>query len=146
MIILLFSIFQVIYLSFAILYQDDNRLLYLSKLHMCSLGSLLLCVTKIYFNIIQFSAKHFAQPITGGKNKILSMEIISSLEPWLMDSIFHLHLPVEIMHEPLPECLLSLIFCKELCSLIMSQSRYPSSQKIFLDSTFFFTWIQGLTL
>lgn len=98
----------------------------LHKLHFIYVSCLQLCAITIrvsndlsfvpwlkYFLVIHFSVVHHVLPNTEGRNRILSMEMVSSLEPtffhsWLADGIYHPHLWVDIMQEPLHKSPLNL--------------------------------------
>lgn len=90
-----------------------------------------------FFCIIKFSVP----PITEGRNVFLSMEVLSSLElaffqPWFIEDTFHASLQVEIMQEPLPNCLPSLIFPQWLCALMASYSKHSCTSQFFHDRIF----------
>lgn len=87
-----------------------------SKVYICHL----LCCIKLVIHcfscthISKFFVIHLAQVVTVGRNGIVSMEIVSSLELTLFqlcvsDSTFHTYLPVKIMQQPYSKCLLHLI-------------------------------------
>lgn len=72
------------------LYQDDNKLLSLHRLHTISLDNLQTCAMIIinifvicvifHFHNIQISVIHPPIPVTVGRNWVLCMETASSLE------------------------------------------------------------------
>lgn len=80
-------------------------------------------------------------PVMVARNRILSIKIVSSLEPalfqlWLMDGTFHNHISVEIMDGPLSRCPMSLIFFQELCVVMRSHFHHLAFSQMFHDRTF----------
>lgn len=83
----------------------------------------------LYFCYFQLSVIHPAQPIITGRNRILSMEILSFLDAalfqsWLVDGTVHTHLPIRIMQESFPKYSQSLITNQEHCALVATHSHH----------------------
>lgn len=71
--------------------------------------------------------------VIAAKNRILSMEMASSLKMALFQShirdiTFHTHLSKDIMPKPLPKCQMSLITLQKICAILVSFPCHSNSQ------------------
>lgn len=70
----------------------------------------------LYFHIIEFSVIHIMPLIKLGRNRILSLEVEFTLEPWFRDSA---------CKSPFPKCPIHLIFLHELYVLMARHPCHP---------------------